>query len=154
MAINYGRRYTDFPKKKLVTGLYYYIALTVLLFALGTATYWQLEEDSTVFEVTELSVTVTPEDRSFFVPVSFCSSKGLSDFTVVRYYHDLDNDIYYPVPDGRYKTSVNNCFKTRLQGYTGRLSPGNYEYHIYVNYDLNPLRNIHQLVANVRVTVE
>lgn len=150
--IPYGRRSTDFPNQRIVTGLFYYMALAFLLSALAVAVYWQLEEDASDFKVTEIIVTTTAQDRGFFVPIHFCSSE-LTEITLIRYYHDIDRNIYYSVPDGKYKTSNNGCFDTRIQANTGRLDAGNYEYHVSVSYDLNPLRTVQRKVAIVRVTV-
>ena len=150
--MHYGRRRTDFPQQKLITGAFYYVALSILAFMLFMVIKWQLEPDHARWEMTEISVTSTPENRSFFVPIKFCSGEFV-EITLIRYYHDTDRDIYYGIPDGKYKTSNNGCFETRIQANTGRLDPGNYEYHISVSYDLNPLRTIQRKVAVVQVTV-
>lgn len=154
MSIDYGRRSTDFPRQRIVAGLFYYLCLTILLAALLLTLYWQLEEDTAVAELSETSFVSTPIKRSFFVPIKFCSKKVDSDITLIRYYHDLKQNIYYGVPDGRYKTITNGCFDTRVSASTGRLDPGLYEYHVYVEYELNPLRTIRHKVAIVNVSVE
>jgi hypothetical protein len=151
--MRYGRRSTDFPQSKLITGAFYYIALATLLAFFGTAVYWQLEKDDIELSFAEISHVSTPQDRTFFVPISFCSNR-LTEFTVIRYYHDVDRNIYYGVPDGKYKTSAAGCFDNRLQASTGRLDPGNYEYHVSVSYDLNPLRTEQHKVAIVRLRIE
>lgn len=149
----YGRRATDFPKQRMVTGVFYYLALTMLLTALAAAVYWQLEPDYHDVTYQELEFTSTPTNRSFFVPIYFCAGK-LTEFTLVRAYHDTERSIWYAVPDGRYKTGASGCFDTRIQAHTGRLDPGTYDYHVHVSYQLNPLRTIQRKVALVRVTVE
>lgn len=151
--MNYGRRASDFPQQKLVTGVFYYSALTLLLCFFAIATYWQLQQDNAKFDLIEMEFTSTPNDRSFFVPVVFCSAE-LTEFTLIRYYHDIGRNVYYAVPDGKYKTSENGCFDTRVSAHTGRLEQGDYEYHISVSYELNPLRTIQRKVAIVRVTIE
>jgi len=154
MSLGYGRRATDFPKKRLVTGLYYYIALAILAASLLTAVYWQIESDESRFELVELSLTSTPRDRTFFVPIKFCSDKIGQEITLIRYYHDVDRNIYYGVPDGKYKTSELGCFDSRVQGSTGRLEPGTYVYHVSVSYDLNPLRTVQRKVAIVTLEIQ
>lgn len=151
--MKYGRRASDFPQQKLVTGIFYYCALSVLLFCFGLSAYWQLQDDNASFELIEMEFTSTPAERSFFVPVVFCSAE-LKEFTLIRYYHDIGRNVYYAVPDGKYKTSNNGCFDTRVSAHTGRLEQGDYEYHISVSYELNPLRTIQRKVAIVRVTIE
>lgn len=151
--MRFGRRASDFPKQRVVTGLFYYLALAALLSLLALATYWQLQSDNASFELTELEFTSKPQERSFFVPISFCSAE-LTEFTLIRYYHDMGRNVYYAVPDGKYKTSNNGCFDTRVSAHTGRLDPGSYEYHISVSYELNPLRTVLRKVALVTVTVE
>lgn len=151
--MNFGRRATDFPKQRVVTGLFYYLALSVLLSLLAVATYWQLQPDHHELDLQKLSFTSTPTDRAFFVPVYFCAGE-LTEFTLIRAYHDIDRNIWYAVPGGRYKTGASGCFDTRIQAHTGRLDPGNYEYHVSVSYELNPLRTIQRKVALVTVTVE
>lgn len=142
-----------FPLQRLITGVFYYLSLVTLLFFLLTALYWQLEEDTATFEFTQLEVTTRPVNRAFYVPIKFCSAE-LTELTVIRYYHDTNQNIYYSVPDGKYKTSHNGCFDNRIQASTGRLDPGYYEYHVSVSYELNPLRTIQRKVAVVKVTVE
>jgi hypothetical protein len=151
--MKYGRRSTDFPKSRLITGAFYYIALSMMLSALTIAVYWQLQADDIELGFVELEHVSTPADRAFFVPITFCSDK-LTEFTVIRYYHDIDRNIYYGVPDGKYKTSKKGCFDNRLQANAGRLDAGNYEYHVSVSYDLNPLRTEQRKVAIVRLRIE
>ena len=151
--MGFGRRVTDFPKQQLVTGVFYYLALLILLGSLGTALYWQLERDDIDLSFEEFEHHSTPQTRAFYVPVSFCSQR-LTEFTVIRYYHDIDNNVYYAVPDGKYKTSNTGCFNNRLQAMTGRLEAGNYEYHVSVSYQLNPLRTEQHKVAVVRLRIE
>ena len=143
---------TNQPHRALA-GAFYYIALSLLTFMLCTAIYWQLESDDITLSYNELEVTTTPGDRMFLVPVQFCSPK-LTEFTVVRYYWDVKQNIYYGVPDGRYKTSNTGCFDNRLTANTGRLEPGDYEYHVSVSYAINPLRTKQSKVVVARVRVE
>ena len=151
--MKYGRRSTDFPQQRLITGAFYYISLSAMLFLLGLALYWQLEQDDSHFQLSESEFISTQENRSFFVSVNFCSP-NLKEITLIRYYHDTGRNIYYGVPDGKYKTSNSGCFNTRVQANTGRLDPGTYEYHVSVSYELNPLRTIQHKVAVVYVTIE
>ena len=151
--MEYGRRKTDFPKQRFVTGVFYYLALIVLLSFLIVGLYWQLEDDNTKLQLNESEFHSTPANRAFFVPIYFCSTQ-LTEFTLIRYYHDLERNLYYGVPDATYKTSANGCFDTRVQANTGRLDPGVYEYHVSVSYPLNPIRTIQKKVAVVRVVIE
>lgn len=131
----------------------YAAMIIALAFTLALSVYWQLERDVASFELTEMSVTTTERNRAFFVPIEFCSG-ALTEFTVIRYYHDLERDIYYSVPDGNYRTSINDCFSTRLSANTGRLEPGQYEYRISVYYRINPIRTVQREIAIVQVTVK
>ncbi len=151
--MQYGRRETDFPKQKLITGVFYYLSLFVLICFLLTGLYWQIEKEEVQFKLQEFQVVSTPTNRSFFVPVYFCAD-NLTELTLIRFYQDIDRNLYYGVPDSIYKTSLSGCFDTRVQASTGGLEPGNYVYHVSVSYPLNPLRTIRQPVAVVKVTVE
>ena len=153
--MTYGRRRDDFPRHRWwLATLFYYIALSLLIAAFAIALYWQLEPDRSEFGLTEFHHTSTPENRAFFVPIRFCAGGPGQQFTLIRYYHDLDNNIFYAVPDGKYKTSYRGCFDTRVQAHTGRLDPGRYEYHISVEYQVNPLRTVRSHVAVVHLTIE
>lgn len=154
MSLQYGRRCTDFPKQRVVAALFYYLCLTIIFATLLVTLYWQLEEDTAAVELSETSFVSTPSKRSFFVPIKFCSKKVGSEVALIRYYYDIEQNIYYGVPDGRYKALTNGCFDTRVSANTGRLDPGQYEYHVYVEYELNPLRTIRRKVAIVKVSVE
>jgi hypothetical protein len=151
--MTFGRRVTDFPNQQLVTGVFYYLALLILIGSLCTALYWQLESDDIELGFVDFEHHSTPQTRAFLVPVDFCSQR-LTEFTVIRSYHDTDRNIWYAVPDGRYKTGASGCFDTRIQAHTGRLDPGNYEYHVSVSYGLNPLRTEQHKVAIVRLVIE
>jgi hypothetical protein len=153
MSFGYGRRASDFPKQRLITGLFYYLALSILAASLLTALYWQLEPDNAQFDYVEITHLSTPETRSFYVPVNFCAKTKGQEFTVIRAYHDIDRNIWYAVPDGKYKTGAGGCFDTRIQAHTGRLDPGNYMYHVSVSYQLNPLRTIQLKIAVVTVEI-
>jgi hypothetical protein len=144
---------TDFSKQRLVTGAFYYLALLALLSALFVALYWQVEYDDIMLEFKKYKHVSTPENRNFFVSIHFCSP-AITDFKVIRHYKDIDRNIFYSVPDSKYQTSQLGCFDTRLQANTGRLDPGNYEYHVSVSYELNPLRTEQHKVAIVSVTVQ
>ena len=142
-----------YPKQSIASSIFYYSALIIMVTACTVALYWQLEPDHHSISYNEIEFTSTPENRSFFVPIYFCAD-GLTEFTLVRAYHDTDNDLWYAVPDSRHKTGSGGCFDTRIQAHTGRLDPGNYEYHVHLSYDLNPLRTVQKQVALVRVTIE
>ena len=144
------RRSTDMANSASV---FYYTAMTALFVAFVVALKWQLEPDTAEVVFNETSFVSTPENRGFYVPVYFCHDKK-TDITLERYYREINTRIIYAVPDGRYKTGDNNCFDAMVNANTGRLEPGQYEYHVSVSYDLNPLRTIHKPVALVRVTVE
>lgn len=151
--MNYGRRAADNPRLITVASAFYYLALSCLVALLGTGIYWQLEDDHATFQTTEIEITTTPSNRAFYVPIYFCSAR-LTEITLIRHYHDTKQNIFYSVPDGKYKTSETGCFDTRISANTGRLEAGKYEYHISVSYALNPLRTVQRKVAIVKVTVE
>lgn len=138
---------------KYVAGIFYYFGLSLLSLFLIIAVYWQLEKDAFNFEFTEFNITSTQAQRSFYIPINFCSTK-VTKFTISRYYKDTTKNIFYNVPDGEYHSNSNECVKTMLVGHTGRLDPGEYEYVIYAKYDINPLRSIQRQVALIHVTVE
>lgn len=66
---------------------------------------------------------------------------------------DTVNGVYFTVPDGIYQTTP-GCSKTKIQGHTGRLDSGTYEYRVFGNYQINPLRSEQVLLASVKVKVE
>lgn len=59
------RRKTDFPHAHIVTGLFYYVALLLLLSMIAVGLYWQLEKDPNTFEQTESQITTVEGKRSF-----------------------------------------------------------------------------------------
>lgn len=144
------RRSTD---RMNAASVFYYTAMTALLVCFVFALKWQLEPDHTVSKFSETHFVSTKANRGFYVPVHFCSDRQ-TDITLARYYKELNTRIIYAVPDGQYKTGENHCFDAMVNANTGRLEPGQYEYHVSVSYDLNPIRTIHKPVAVVRVTVE
>jgi len=146
------RRKTDFPHAHVVTGLFYYTAVAILLTMMGFGVFWQLETDENQFTLSQSEFTSDSTNRSFFVSLNYCTTTSM-DLKISRYYLDIENDVYYPVPDGIYQTTI-GCSKTKIQGHTGRLDPGKYEYRVYGNYKLNPLRNKQILLASIKVTVE
>lgn len=146
------RRKSDFPHAHIVTGLFYYVAVLILVTMFSVGVFWQLEKDPNTFELTTSETISKTDDKSFFVSLNYCTPQVI-DLRIIRYYLDVENDVYFTVPDGIYQTTQ-GCSKTKIQGHTGRLDPGKYEYRVYGNYKLNPLRDEQVMLASVKVTVE
>lgn len=137
----------------VVVDLFFYFSFVVLLGLMATYTFWQLEDNELTYEYYEKSITIEGVDKSFSTNVRFCNA-NTEEFTISRYYFDKVNDIYYPVPDGVYRIDKGPCFSAQFVGYTGRLEPGEYEYHVIVSYRLNPIRTYSEKVAKINITVK
>lgn len=141
----------------LISGIYYHVALTILTVAFVVIGYWQIQEDETMVSLTEMSVISSPGDRSFTVPISLCNNR-VQEFQIERYYLSLDEKVYYTVPSSTYLAPQENieigCYSTALTAFTGSLAPGEYEYRIFVSYNINPIQSRRSLAALVHVTVE
>lgn len=141
----------------LVSGAYYYVSLTVLGSILLLVAYWQIQSDDTIISVTEMSVVSTPTNRTFTVPISLCNN-NVQEFQIERYYLSLNERIYYTVPSTTYLAPQeylkSGCYDTALTALTGALTPGEYEYRIFVSYQVNPIQTRRSLAALVHVTVE
>lgn len=141
----------------LITGIYYYLALSVLSITLVLITYWQVERDTTIVNQTNIEVVSTENSRLFYVPISFCN-RSITEFQVERYYFNTKELVYYTVPSTTYLAPQEDredaCFDTVLNAFTGSLEPGEYEYRIFISYSINPIQTKRSLAALVNVTVE
>lgn len=141
----------------LISGLYYHVALSILAVAFVVIGYWQIQEDKTIISVTEMSVISSPGNRGFTIPISLCNN-NVQEFQIERYYLSLDEKVYYTVPSSTYlapqEDMKTGCYSTALTAFTGSLAPGEYEYRIFVSYNINPIQSRRSLAALVHVTVE
>lgn len=136
----------------VIADLFFYLSFVILIALLVTYLYWQLEDNKLTYEYYEDSITIEGADKSFSTSVRFCNS-NTDEFTVSRYYYDILNNTYYPVPDGVYRIDKGPCFSAQFIGYTGNLKPGEYEYHVIISYRLNPIRTYSEKVAKLNITV-
>lgn len=140
----------------LVSGTYYYLALTVLAFSIALVSYWQLEEDFTVINFQEIEYVSNENEREFYIPISFCN-KRITDFQIHRYYLDTAESIYYSLPTTQYMSEQlpeQDCFQTMLMANTNGLREGVYEYRVFISYHINPVQRATRLISKAYVTVE
>lgn len=145
--------YAHARANRVIQGLFYYFVTALLICVLCVVIYWQTEDDSAEIRATNTEVHLNSKNRSFFVPLELCNTKH-NDFILLRRYKDLKNDVFFNTPDGIYRANFTGCATTNLQAYAGTLEPGEYEYTIFVRYDVNVLRTIEKQVATVRVHIE
>lgn len=144
------------PKPKhlvLVSGTFYYSFVSILLAAVAVSVFWQIEEDTAKIQYTNKSVVISQEDPSFYVDLDFCTPSG-GPVEVERYYKNKATDIVYTTPTGVFPMDDTFCLKARIHAYAGELEPGNYVYHVAVNYRINPLREKRQEVALINLEVK
>lgn len=140
------------PPSKLAQ-FFYYTVTTILVALIITSIFWQVETDNTYFEYSESHFTSKEGNRDFYVDVNFCSDK-VRQFVITRYYFNTEENIYYTLPDAKYRSAGTSCFNTRIHTTTNMLQQGHYEYRVFATYDLNPVRTREQQVATVFVQVE
>lgn len=136
-----------------IQSIYYYLTLSALIAAFCCAVYWQVEKEHTVFEITNKELVLEKDKKDFVVEINFCTTSQ-KDLKISRYYESVETQVIYHVPEGVYKTAGSGCFKTKLNGYAGRLDPGQYTYHVVVAYDLNPIRQVEKQVSVVKLTIK
>lgn len=141
----------------LVSGAYYYLSLAILTVSMFVASFWQLQQDTTDVKFTEIDIVSKPNDRFFYVPISFCNDK-IDEFKVQRIYYDQAAKVSYSIPTDSFSTNMQDpetgCFSTLLSGYTGTLVPGNYEYRVFIMYSINPIQTIKREIALVHIEVK
>lgn len=145
--------YKQAKANRVIQGLFYYFVMALLAVALMLVVYWQVESDSAEIKMAKTEVTLTGNNKAFFVPLEICNNKS-NDFILLRRYKNLENDVYYNTPDGIYRANFTGCATTYLQAFAGNLEPGVYEYTIFIRYDINVLRTVERQAAQVLVTIK
>lgn len=133
--------------------MYYYLALSLLLVSFGVTIFWQLQEDTAVFDYKESHIVTSPSQRGFFTEISFCV-KQPSNLIVQSNFFSMRQNNYYVIPNSQFLTDKNNCLKTKVFAYVGQLDKGFYEYSIEVTYDVNPLRKSTKTISRVYLEVK
>lgn len=136
-----------------VSGAFYYGFLAMLVAITFLCIYWQLQVDTTRINQTHKEVVIAGPEKDFYVDLDFCTPSP-SPITIERYYKSITTGIYYSTPTGTFPMDAQNCLNARIHAHTGRLEPGLYEYHVAVQYKINPLREERKEVATVIVEVK
>lgn len=143
-----------YPKHYLIlSAVFYYTVLFILLVSGLTLGYWQIEKDPAQFSYKMAHVELEKNTKDFLVDLDFCPNKK-TRLTVEKHYYDKNKKIFYSIPAGQYSTDKMNCLKTKIHAHTGNLERGSYEYRVDVVYELNPLREIRQELALITVEVK
>lgn len=140
----------------LVSGAYYYVSLAVMGAIILVIGFWQVESDKTIVNFEEIKVVSNPQNRLFYIPISFCNT-DIEEFEIQRYYFNEQENVYYSVPTSTYLVTDEDsqgCFSTLLSANTGSLEPGVYEYRVFVTYSVNPIQKNRRQAAVAQVTVE
>lgn len=141
------------PRISKISQLFYYSSIGIMSLIIVLIIFWQVEQDTTHFAFSEDTFHSTEGNRDFYVNVNFCSEK-VRQFTITRYYYEEEENIYYTLPDAKYRTAGTSCFNTRIHTSTDMLRKGRYEYRVFATYEINPIRSNEQQVAVVKVLVE
>lgn len=143
-----------YPKHYLMLStVFYYTVLFILLVSGLTLGYWQIEKDPAQFTHKTAHIQLSEDNKYFLVDLDFCPNKK-TKLTIEKYYYDKNNKILYSIPAGQYSTDNKNCLKTKIHAHTGNLEKGLYEYRVIVVYSLNPLREVRQELALMTVEVK
>lgn len=145
--------YKQAKANRVIQGLFYYFITALLVVLLSLVVYWQTENDSADIKMAKTEVTLSGNNKGFFVPLEVCNLKP-NDFILLRRYKDIINGVYFNTPDGIYRANFSGCATTYLQAFAGNLEPGEYEYTIFVRYDVNLLRTVEKQAAQVLVTIK
>lgn len=142
-------------RSKVITinTIFFYIATFCLLSLIATYLFWQLESNRATYEFYQKTVILDKGNKRFPVNVNFCNPET-REFTISKYYLDTLNNVYYPVPSGMYSLDDSDCINSTFIGFVGHLEPGVYQYHVNIEYSLNPLRSYSEKVAVVTLLVE